>query len=75
MATMNAKQLVLPRGMNIVKLSEESGLSYHATWKIVHGQTKRLSVDAVARLAAAMGITPSTLLKRIRETFGPHGPR
>lgn len=64
---MNIKELKEQDGRGYFKIARDAGLSPSVVWRVVNGRTKRPSMETVARLAAAFGVSVSSVIRAIKE--------
>jgi transcriptional regulator with XRE-family HTH domain len=64
---MNIKELKEQDGRGYFKIARAAGLSPSVVWRVVNGRTKRPSMQTVARLAAAFGVSASSVIRAIKE--------
>jgi transcriptional regulator with XRE-family HTH domain len=51
------------RGLNALELSKRAGLNPTAVYDILKGKIKNPRIDTIAKIAGALGVTPSSLLE------------
>jgi transcriptional regulator with XRE-family HTH domain len=64
---MNIKQLFEGDERGYFKIARAAGLSPSVVWRVVNGRTRRPSMQTVAKLAAAFGVSVSSVIRAIKE--------
>jgi transcriptional regulator with XRE-family HTH domain len=64
---MNIKELKEQDGRGYFKIARAAGLSPSVVWRVVNGRTRRPSMQTVARLATAFGVSVSSVIRAIKE--------
>jgi transcriptional regulator with XRE-family HTH domain len=64
---MKIKQLFEQDERGYFKIARAAGLSPSVVWRVVNGRTKRPSMQTVAKLAAAFGVSASDIINAIKE--------
>jgi transcriptional regulator with XRE-family HTH domain len=64
---MNIKELKEQDGRGYFKIARAAGLSPSVVWRVVNGRTRRPSMETVARLATAFGVSVSSVIRAIKE--------
>jgi transcriptional regulator with XRE-family HTH domain len=63
---MNIKELKEQDGRGYFKIARAAGLSPSVVWRVINGRTRRPSMQTVARLAAAFGVSVSDIIAAIK---------
>jgi transcriptional regulator with XRE-family HTH domain len=64
---MNIKELKEQDERGYFKIARDAGLSPSVVWRVVNGRTRRPSMQTVAKLAAAFGVSASDIIAAIKE--------
>jgi transcriptional regulator with XRE-family HTH domain len=64
---MKIKQLFEQDERGYFKIARAAGLSPSVVWRVVNGRTRRPSMQTVAKLAAAFGVSASDIINAIKE--------
>jgi transcriptional regulator with XRE-family HTH domain len=64
---MKIKQLFEQEERGYFKIARDAGLSPSVVWRVVNGRTRRPSMQTVAKLAAAFGVSASDIINAIKE--------
>jgi transcriptional regulator with XRE-family HTH domain len=64
---MKIKQLFEQDERGYFKIARDAGLSPSVVWRVVNGRTRRPSMQTVAKLAAAFGVSVSDIINAIKE--------
>ena len=63
------------RGISLLQLSKKSGLSYSGVLRKIRYRSRRINVDDLCALAAALDVQPSELVKQAESRANVEAPK